>query len=805
LSFAVIVRDASGARTLDEKDLPLSIGSTAESTIRIPGSVALGQVAQIGLLDGRAFVQVPGQGDVHVNGEPVTSTRWLLSGDELTINKVRLSCVIDAVKLTVEVDYRDVEYETTPPVLQPPGNDDPATITPIKIRSKSRVTQPVAQHKRGKYLLAGVFAVLVIAALYIFTAVTVVIRADQENAQITLADSWLTPGSDGRYLLWPGSYTAVIDAPGFYPLAEEFVVAAGGRAEFEFQLEELPGRLTVETIPDSTGELWIDGEQVGSLSSAEVTLAQGDYELRIRTPRFLDYIATVEIVGRDQQQTLTAKLLPGWADVAITSLPPDAEILLGDDLLGITPATVELLAGMQTISVRKEGFRTEQRTINIVAGQAEEVPLVELAAAGGFLRINSVPAGAAVTVENEFVGNTPLELEVAKGRSFKLRLTKAGYQQAARKVAVPDGTPVDILVQMQAKTGVVRLNVQPADAVLYVAGKQVGVGSKELALIAVPQQIEVRRAGYKSWSQQVTPRPGLPQSFNVELLTPQQAVLAAIPRTVTTSQGQVLRLIEPGEFMMGAQRREQGRRPNEVKRSVKLTRRFYMALNEVTNREFSEFRPQHTSGAEKYRELAADSHPAVMLSWAQAAEYCNWLSARDGLPSAYVKQSGRYALVDPATEGYRLPTEAEWTWVARYNAGGGAQKYSWGSGMPPPVDAGNYADSYAVDVVNNTIGGYTDGYPVTAPIGSFPPSPLGIYDLGGNVAEWVNDRYTVTTNNGAQLLDPTGPAEGQYHVIRGSSWRQASISELRLSYRDFGVRGRLDVGFRIARYVVQPD
>ena len=104
---------------------------------------------------------------------------------------------------------------------------------------------------------------------------------------------------------------------------------------------------------------------------------------------------------------------------------------------------------------------------------------------------------------------------------------------------------------------------------------------------------------------------------------------------------------------------------------------------------------------------------------------------------------------------------------------------------------------------SSTIAGFNDGYPVTSPGGVFSPSPLGIYDLGGNVAEWVNDRYSVAGSNGATLIDPTGPVEGQYHVIRGSSWRHSSISELRLAYRDFGDRGRLDVGFRLARYA--PD
>ena len=118
-----------------------------------------------------------------------------------------------------------------------------------------------------------------------------------------------------------------------------------------------------------------------------------------------------------------------------------------------------------------------------------------------------------------------------------------------------------------------------------------------------------------------------------------------------------MRLVQPGSLRMGAPRREQGRRANETERDVRLTRPFYIGVREVTNTQFRAFRPQHTSGAEKYQVLAGGDHPAVMLSWEDAAAYCNWLSDQEGLPRAYVSDAApggpRLRLASPVTT--RLP------------------------------------------------------------------------------------------------------------------------------------------------------
>ena len=96
---------------------------------------------------------------------------------------------------------------------------------------------------------------------------------------------------------------------------------------------------------------------------------------------------------------------------------------------------------------------------------------------------------------------------------------------------------------------------------------------------------------------------------------------------------------------------------------------------------------------------------------------------------------------------------------------------------------------------------YNDGYLATAPVASFDVNQYELYDMSGNVAEWVHDFYGAVGAIGGVEVDPLGPSEGQFHTIRGSSWAHGSVTELRLSFRDFGEEVRDDVGFRIARYL----
>jgi formylglycine-generating enzyme required for sulfatase activity len=209
---------------------------------------------------------------------------------------------------------------------------------------------------------------------------------------------------------------------------------------------------------------------------------------------------------------------------------------------------------------------------------------------------------------------------------------------------------------------------------------------------------------------------------------------------------------------------------------------------------------EHNSGEFAGRSLNGDQQPVVNVSSEDAARFLNWLSIRDGLQPVYEERDGTYVRARPLRSGYRLATEAEWAWAARFAEREAALVYPWGAELPPPDRSGNFADVSAANVLRTTLVTYNDGFEVTAPVGSFPPDALGLYDMGGNVAEWIQDFYEVYVEESTeQAVDPLGPETGRFRVVRGPNWRSATQTDLRMAYRDYSSERRDNLGFRIAR------
>jgi len=231
-----------------------------------------------------------------------------------------------------------------------------------------------------------------------------------------------------------------------------------------------------------------------------------------------------------------------------------------------------------------------------------------------------------------------------------------------------------------------------------------------------------------------------------------------------SEDGQWMVLIPEGPFPMGSLEAEGD--SDEVPQRTLYLSAFYIDLHEVTWAEFKKFieatgfpQPVVPVFQDDLSLIMTPDQPVVGVSWEQARAYCQWV-------------------------GERLPTEAEWEKAAR---GERDSKWPWG-------------DTFGEGLANTE--GVEDGYPYTTPPGQFElgRSAYGLYDMAGNVAEWVSDWYDPRYYHAGPFRDPKGPEAGKHRVYRGGSWNDSSAN-VRTAKRFAAAPHQASavIGFRCAR------
>jgi len=648
--------------------------------------------------------------------------------------------------------------------------------------------------------LGFILTLAILCFAFLLAARAVIFRLDPVGASVTV--SGLSFHIGDNYLLLPGKHLLSAKADGYHELTTTIEVRGERTQEIELTLEPLPGELDVRSGLDAI-EVLIDGEIAGTAPGILTDIPRGSHIVEFRKYRYFPLRQEIDIEGLGRRQSVEVALEPAWGQMQISSVPADAEVLIDGQRVGSTPLTTEVLETGSQLSIVKRGYKTWERLVSVKAGTTETFPEIELLVADGTVDIKTSPAGANVRVDGEFRGTTPVSVDLSPLSDHRVELFLEGYKKAVRTVRTEPEGRSDLTLDLAPIIGRIQLTVTPPDAEVLVDGRIREPGSQTLALTARDHQLTVRKAGHETRTQTVRPRPELDQSLDIRLLTLEEAYWASRPPRITTSIGASLKLFRPANtFTMGAARREPGRRANEAERRVRLQRPFYLGVHEISNGQYRRWRGDHSSASIRGQSLDMEDQPAVSVSWNDAALFCNWLSRREQLPPFYLEEGGQVTGWDPDSHGYRLPTEAEWVLAARVGPDGNTMMFPWGSEVyPPPAVVENYAGQGAAEIVTFVLSNYDDGFPVTAPVGSFRPNHNGLHDMSGNVSEWINDFFEIRPVRGEPLLDPTGPDSGDRHVIRGASWARAARSELRLAYRNAGGEGDTETGFRIARYV----
>ena len=703
----------------------------------------------------------------------------------------------------------DRDTDTGTPDTLTPDAFSPAGAAPTSEQLAATTFEPLSQASEQRrrinitQVVLGIAGVLVAALLFfLFTARSLTLNIDAE-AEPDFSLSGLNWSFGERLLVRPGEYTLSITAEGYHPYEQIVTVGDADTQQLDIRLAPLPGTVTLTTQP-AGGEIILDELSLGSAPLIDLSLEAGIYTVEAALDRYQRWQGQLDVVGRNQSQTVDIVLLPDWATVSFSTTPSAVTASVDGQPADITAEGVEVLSGQRELVLSAPGFMPVTLPLSVVAGVDQDLGAVTLTPADATLTLDSAPPGAGVTVDGTFAGLTPLVLPLSPGDRHAISLSKAGYRGTSLSLTLSRGETASRSVTLAPELGEVRFAIEPAEAEIFINGQRVGAGSQSLSLPAVQQRIVVQLEGYASFETEVLPKPGLPQQISVTLLTEAAARKAAMTPTITTPLGQTLVLVDPSvetqnPFTMGASRRDPGRRANEVEHPVELRRAFYIASTETTNAQFRQYEATHDSGLIESYSLDRDHQPVAGISWQQAASFCNWLSRLEGLPPFYRENQGIVIGFNPSSTGYRLPSEAEWAFAARVD-GDALRRFAWGDEFPPSAVVTNVADNTSALVTGRILNGYTDQFVVSAPVGSFPANHRGLHDMGGNVAEWVHDGYAIPSPNAELAIDPLGAQRGDNYTIRGGSWALSRLSELRLTFRDYGERGRDDLGFRIARY-----
>jgi len=264
---------------------------------------------------------------------------------------------------------------------------------------------------------------------------------------------------------------------------------------------------------------------------------------------------------------------------------------------------------------------------------------------------------------------------------------------------------------------------------------------------------------------------------------------------IINSLGMKLVLIRRGTFQMGSPAGEKGHYDGEgPQHEVEITKDFYLGKFAVTRGQFRQFVEDtgYKTDAEKdgmggwgYDETQdgkggfpqkdiynwrrtgfeqTDEHPVVNVSWNDAQAFCQWLGRKEA-------------------KAYRLPTEAEWEYACR--AGTSTRFYSGDEdgdvGRVANIADRSLAAKWDHSGLHNPdfkkaliswLGevSWSDGYPFTAPVGQFPPNAWGLCDMHGNVFQWCSDWSDAKYYGRSPRVDPQGPSDGKFRVLRGGSW-----------------------------------
>ncbi|MDD5225233.1 MAG: formylglycine-generating enzyme family protein [bacterium] len=503
-----------------------------------------------------------------------------------------------------------------------------------------------------------------------------------------------------------------------------------------------------------------------------------------------DLLDGVVRVGEFKPGTVLAKVADklrvqsqGFGALEINTRPDKCRIFIDSEDCGFSPRIIESIpAGARTVVLARDGYVTASVEVNIEKGKKlvldktldPQTGSILLNVGNNSLAIEQEKTS--VYLDDNYIGVMPragkiLKIENVLIGQHKLRIEHPDYEPVEDSIEVRNRATEEATLKLQGKPGKILIASTPLRARVFLDGTRRGETPYAGNLSPGRHRIRVDLPGYQPKDLEIEIRPNRPQSVSLELEALAQGQQAA-------TAGRMV-LIPAGDFMMGCnedfdRQCESDEHPyHRIYLDSFLIDKFLVTIAEYHECVAAgKCSAPDRGGYCNWEKDGRDDHPVNCVDWRQAEAYCHW-------------------------KGERLPTEAEWEKAARGTEG---LIYPWGNDFDCQSQDQEESRLKSLSVLG---GKDRDRFEDTTPVSCFISglSPYGLFDMAGNVWEWIRDWYGEKYYRDSPSRNPQGPPLGTMRVVRGGSWYNSIPANFRSSNRNAQdwLSRRAFIGFRCAR------
>jgi formylglycine-generating enzyme required for sulfatase activity len=521
----------------------------------------------------------------------------------------------------------------------------------------------------------------------------------------------------------------------------------------------------------------IDGRQRGLTPISRLELDSGNHRIEVLHTHYLSHVEGIRL-SRGDHLRRHIKFGLGEGTFEFLSNPRGAWVEVdGERVQGRTPVKVTTSSGPHVIRMGREERYIVEQAHTIKAGQNLEVNFNLNIDPHGTLTVAVAPRNAKV----EFIGEkTKYEpkMRIRIGE-YALRVSRSGYvpQEFRYKVRYGDNLHS---VRLERQYADLRVNVKPQGSEILVMYEDDGRTYRKdyTGTLRIPTgrvEVRVRASGHRTEHKRIRMGgQGATVRFNLTKMQVRTGDVIKDPLEVGGHAPEMV-IVPNGSFIMGD---AAGTFSEKPARKVTITQPFAMSKFEVSVGDYVKF--SHATGRDMDDRIATESPDVALnyVSFKDADAYTTWLTEQTG-------------------QKYRMPSEAEWEYAAR---AGSSSDYFFGDDPMELCKYANIADLSARKSYRDwEVLHCDDGLIRPGPGGTYAPNPFGLYDLYGNVSEWVLDCGLASYQGAPTDGSPTEQGSGcPSHGIRGGSW-DSTPAEAKSAYRNTASNENDDRGVRLVR------